>query len=57
EDISLALFDEEETIPDASLLNNNSSIEKLIQESENGQKWFNHIMLGKKIKRIIHANN
>ncbi|CAJ0650948.1 12005_t:CDS:2 [Entrophospora sp. SA101] len=41
----------------SALLNNNSSIEKLIQESENGQKWFNHIMLGKKIKRIIHANN
>ena len=40
----------------STLLNDHSSVEKLIRESENGQKWFNHIMSGKKIKRIIHAN-
>jgi hypothetical protein len=40
----------------SSILKDNSMVETLIRQSDNGQKWIEENKIGKKIKRIIHAN-
>jgi leucyl-tRNA synthetase len=40
----------------SSILQDNLAVEMLIRNSNNGQKWIEDNKIGKKIKRIIHAN-